>query len=95
MTRPRGPVLGTLAARAAVSDWERRTAVGGPVVDEADGWDVDEEPEEEEDEMPELVTNEWSPEKCACRWGEQPCWMCLPVLDARFKERIESERSGA
>ena len=43
------------------------------------------------------MTDDWSPEKCACRWGEQPCWMCLPVLDARFKARMDAdrERSGA
>lgn len=32
----------------------------------------------------------WDPDKCACRWGEQPCAMCLPVLDARFRaQRLE------
>jgi hypothetical protein len=37
------------------------------------------------------MADEWSPEKCACRWGEQPCWMCLPVLSARFAERQKPE----
>lgn len=49
MTRARGHALGSTAATLALSDWERRTAVGGPrAVEEADGWDVDEEPNEEE-----------------------------------------------
>lgn len=30
----------------------------------------------------------WDPDRCACRWGEQPCVWCLPVLDARFKARM-------
>lgn len=30
----------------------------------------------------------WDPDKCGCRWGEQPCWLCLPVLSARFAKRI-------
>lgn len=34
MTRPRGHALGTVAATLALGDWERRTAVGGAVVDE-------------------------------------------------------------
>lgn len=34
------------------------------------------------------VRADWDPDMCACRWGEQPCWMCLPVLDARFKARM-------
>jgi hypothetical protein len=38
---------------------------------------------------------EHDPDRCGCRWGEQPCDRCLPVLAARFAARIESERSGA
>lgn len=34
------------------------------------------------------------PDKCACRWGEQPCWMCLPVLDARFREQQMQKTLG-
>jgi hypothetical protein len=36
MTRPRGHILGSVAATLALSDWERRTAVGGAVVDEVE-----------------------------------------------------------
>lgn len=39
-------------------------------------------------EVTAAMNADWDPDKCACRWGEQPCWMCLPVLDARFKARM-------
>lgn len=44
--------------------------------------------------MLDLATG-WDPERCACRWGEQPCDRCLPVLDARFRERQLRDKLGA
>lgn len=36
----------------------------------------------------------WDPDRCACRWGEQPCFLCLPVLDARLRERRWERQMG-
>jgi hypothetical protein len=33
--------------------------------------------------------DEWDPDRCACRWGEQPCWLCLPVLAARWERSMQ------
>jgi len=38
-------------------------------------------------EVTAAVLTTWDPDRCGCRWGEQPCDLCLPVLDARSRER--------